>query len=730
MAHANPYAPGQVETLEQARNELVKLADTVKQIIDNQKLVQRDDGCLMDCVVVPHTLSDEVVRMIGHFELVGAYAARPYQKGQVVTYQNRMYVCAAAHHGGAVMDMAQWRLLGKAGCNDLQKLMDNKLLWFKQNAILPYDSDTDYPVGTVTLKDGKFQKWDGIEWSDFIEPEDSQITTWSGRTQREKNAERVSVKDFGAKGDYITDDTASINACFAAIGIGDVVYFPRGVYSYTGSLSIPEGVKIVGDGAPNLQIAPLTDDDKRFLRPGYKHLLPGSSIIFKGAGTATKTMVRSDHFASFNYALKTHLNTPNDISNIGIIMDMDVFNSEGKLTTIDTDNRSDYDVGLLIDDSHHCYINNVCVFGYWKKAGFLVASYGRAEGVSDNPDYIKCIRSVFSGDYGVALLGHDTYPSSSGKGEGLSGTTFIGCDIHDRTHHSRSELTTNPSERGKGVIYIDGITFLNTKIAGHMFIGCGLRGTSISPIQLDGCDAFSMIGCTTEFTGAGQEFISVTPETRRVVLQGNRQLSQAINIRNLANKLTNGVLVCDEDSSGCSLITKNGKGIKYGASDQINNDPALQLSTDFSSFLNGWNMRYSVANSALQFNYNGANAVTIDSSGNIIPSGRVKKIIGSGSRENRTISAGVITLTGASSYVAVAGEGSTADDLTTINGGTIGDIIVLVAYSASQPITVKHNAGLIRLSGSTDFAINTVYTNLTLMFNGTQWIEISRAVLA
>ena len=116
MAHANPYVPAQVETLADARNELVKLADTVKQIIDNQKLVQRDDGCLMDCAVVPHTLSDEVVRMMGHFELLGAYAARPYQKGQVVTYQERMYVCAAAHHGGAVMDMAQWRLLGKAGC--------------------------------------------------------------------------------------------------------------------------------------------------------------------------------------------------------------------------------------------------------------------------------------------------------------------------------------------------------------------------------------------------------------------------------------------------------------------------------------------------------------------------------------------------------------------------------------------------------------------------------------
>ena len=116
MAHANPYTPGQVETLEQAQNELVKLADVVNQIIANQKLLQRDDGCLADCAVVPHTLSDEVVRMIGHFELLGAYAARPYQKGQVVTYRDRMYVCVIPHQGDVVLDMAMWRLIGKAGC--------------------------------------------------------------------------------------------------------------------------------------------------------------------------------------------------------------------------------------------------------------------------------------------------------------------------------------------------------------------------------------------------------------------------------------------------------------------------------------------------------------------------------------------------------------------------------------------------------------------------------------
>ena len=87
------------------------------------------------------------------------------------------------------------------GFNYIQQLNDNKFLWLKQNAILPYDSDTDYPVGTVTLKDGKFQKWDGIEWADFIELKDSQIKTWSGRTQEAKNKENISITDFYKLGD-------------------------------------------------------------------------------------------------------------------------------------------------------------------------------------------------------------------------------------------------------------------------------------------------------------------------------------------------------------------------------------------------------------------------------------------------------------------------------------------------------------------------------------------------
>lgn len=54
------------------------------------------------------------------------------------------------------------------------------------------------------------------------------------------------VKDHGATGDGVTDDTAAIRKAITAAGKGGHVYFPKGVYRVTGSLEFLEDQYIAG----------------------------------------------------------------------------------------------------------------------------------------------------------------------------------------------------------------------------------------------------------------------------------------------------------------------------------------------------------------------------------------------------------------------------------------------------------------------------------------------------
>lgn len=84
----------------------------------------------------------------------------------------------------------------------------------------------------------------------------------SARTVQARLRDWVSVKDFGAVGDGVTDDTAALRACAAALTSDTTVVFPAGEYliSYTGGLSDVYGedifpikdvsnIRIVGDKA-------------------------------------------------------------------------------------------------------------------------------------------------------------------------------------------------------------------------------------------------------------------------------------------------------------------------------------------------------------------------------------------------------------------------------------------------------------------------------------------------
>ena len=59
----------------------------------------------------------------------------------------------------------------------------------------------------------------------------------------------VNVKDFGAKGDGITNDHDSIvSAINYAKDNGGTLYFPEGTYKLVGIVDLPIGVSITGDG--------------------------------------------------------------------------------------------------------------------------------------------------------------------------------------------------------------------------------------------------------------------------------------------------------------------------------------------------------------------------------------------------------------------------------------------------------------------------------------------------
>jgi len=61
-------------------------------------------------------------------------------------------------------------------------------------------------------------------------------------------SDRYSIKDFGAVGDGVTDDSASIQLAFDSLGSVASLYFPSGTYLASG-ISTNKTISIIGDGA-------------------------------------------------------------------------------------------------------------------------------------------------------------------------------------------------------------------------------------------------------------------------------------------------------------------------------------------------------------------------------------------------------------------------------------------------------------------------------------------------
>jgi hypothetical protein len=100
----------------------------------------------------------------------------------------------------------------------------------------------------------------------------------------------VNVKDYGAVGNGVTDDTTAIEAAYAAAGSAGAIFFPPGQYVYNGSgLNSPAGNRIRISGAANSSSTILLGADSYFIN--YTVLLASTVIkdlAFSGGKGAFK----------------------------------------------------------------------------------------------------------------------------------------------------------------------------------------------------------------------------------------------------------------------------------------------------------------------------------------------------------------------------------------------------------------------------------------------------------
>lgn len=103
--------------------------------------------------------------------------------------------------------------------------------------------------GTYTLiRVMSFNTWSTIPAGNI---EYSSVPTGGvARTQADKNKDLVSVKDFGAKGDGIADDTLAIQAAITSLSPqGGRLYLPKGSYVISSELKVNNmPIEIFGDG--------------------------------------------------------------------------------------------------------------------------------------------------------------------------------------------------------------------------------------------------------------------------------------------------------------------------------------------------------------------------------------------------------------------------------------------------------------------------------------------------
>lgn len=103
----------------------------------------------------------------------------------------------------------------------------------------------------------------------------------------------LNVKDYGAQGDNVSDDTTAIQAALAACPMGGIVYLPAGAYRTSAPLTIPPAVTLQGTHTNLMTVVDLTDPPC-YIRPLASFV--GAAVInLVDAATGGYSTISAEH---------------------------------------------------------------------------------------------------------------------------------------------------------------------------------------------------------------------------------------------------------------------------------------------------------------------------------------------------------------------------------------------------------------------------------------------------
>lgn len=257
------------------------------------------------------------------------------------------------------------------------------------------------------------------------------------RSVQDKLREYVSVKDFGATGDGVTDDLAAIQAALNSVSVsGKTVFFPAGTYLVSDSVVFPDGVSVKGESMRRSTI--------------------------KGTGLTNKSVIRTTYGEAPTYAERTFNWDIKDLTILGDNAVGSIGLNWGNVGYANLENVfiQDFETGFKATQrAYYNFFINLTIQNCTTCAS-LQSDGGANEFLNANFAFLDIGVDILEGAWGFTGGAIDTGT--------VGATAFIKCGENSRAKSATLYISN---------LYVEGVDAATTSI--HFYdnsLGCGIFG--------------------------------------------------------------------------------------------------------------------------------------------------------------------------------------------------------------------------------------------------------------